>query len=260
MMKEKLVTGIKVNGKVMREIQNTIYIPFGANYSIFLKNLNTKKAQVNIEIDGEDILDGNALIIDSNSSLNLERWLVGGLKTGPKLKFVQKTEQIRGTKEETLMDGIVKISYRFEKRIVYQEYTTLYNQPYYYGNQPYYYGNQPYVYFNSGETPNVFKPVTTCHVSGEHIVSDDVSLNSYQENEDGMTVKGGDINQRFQEGYIGSLEYAEHVICFNLKGDINQKSIEEPITVKTKINCSKCNFSNKSSYRFCTQCGNNLFY
>ena len=47
MYESKLAAAIKVNGKVLREFnKDTVYIPFGSEYSILLKNLNTKRAIV----------------------------------------------------------------------------------------------------------------------------------------------------------------------------------------------------------------------
>ena len=52
----KLAAAIKVNGKVLREFKDTVYIPFGAEYTILVKNLETKRAIVNIFIDGENVV------------------------------------------------------------------------------------------------------------------------------------------------------------------------------------------------------------
>ena len=35
---QKLAVAVKVNGKVLREVGDTVYIPFGSEYSILIKN------------------------------------------------------------------------------------------------------------------------------------------------------------------------------------------------------------------------------
>ena len=248
-MKENLVAGIKVDGQVMREFRGDIFIPFGTNYSIFFKNLNTRSVQIYVEIDGEDILDGNSLIVSPGGELNLERWLNGGMKKGPKLKFVEKTNDIRMTKEETGMDGIVKITYQFERA---QQWT--YIEPWHYIEQ---YITPSHIFYSSSPGASAEPYGATRNISANF--TQDVKATSSVEvsaqNEDGLTVKGEEVKQEFRDGYIGYLEDAKHVICFNLKG-----AFKRAVTVKSKIKCNKCNKINKSSFKFCSQCGNNLKY
>ena len=40
MYHKKLVASIRTNGKILREFKDTVYLPFGSEYSILLKNLN----------------------------------------------------------------------------------------------------------------------------------------------------------------------------------------------------------------------------
>ena len=44
---EKLVASVKCNGKVLREDKDTVYLPFGSEYSILLKNMNITKKRYN---------------------------------------------------------------------------------------------------------------------------------------------------------------------------------------------------------------------
>jgi hypothetical protein len=52
MYSNKLVASIKSNGKILREFNDKVYVPFGTEYSILIKNLNTVRASVNIFVDG----------------------------------------------------------------------------------------------------------------------------------------------------------------------------------------------------------------
>ena len=54
MYESKLAAAVKVKGRVLREFKDTVKIPFGSEYSILLKNLNTARALINVFIDGEN--------------------------------------------------------------------------------------------------------------------------------------------------------------------------------------------------------------
>ena len=115
MYNSKLVASIKANGKILREFKDTVYLPFGVEYSILLKNLNTVRAIVNVFIDGENAVPGG-LVIDPGRSVDLERWIKNGnLTEGNKFKFIERTAKIeegpRGIKEE---DGLLRVEYQFE--------------------------------------------------------------------------------------------------------------------------------------------------
>lgn len=115
MYNEKLAVAIKSNGKVLRENKDQVYLPFGQEYAIYIKNLNTVRAVVNIFIDGDDVT-GGGLVINANDSVNLERYIRNGnLKEGNKFKFIERSssiEQHRGVKAE---DGLIRVEYQFEK-------------------------------------------------------------------------------------------------------------------------------------------------
>lgn len=114
----KLATAIKVNGKVLREFKDTVYIPFGSEYSILIKNLHTTRALIHVFIDGEDQTP-DGLVINNGKEIEFERSLKNrSLTEGNKFKFIERTgsiEQHRGIKLE---DGIVRIEYQFESPVV----------------------------------------------------------------------------------------------------------------------------------------------
>lgn len=120
MYKNKLVACIKAAGKVLREQKDSdgntnTYIPFGSEYSIFIKNLNTVRASVSIQIDGQDAL-GTSLVVAPNSEIDLERFIKNGnFNAGNRFKFIErnaKVEQARGIQAE---DGLIRIEFQFEK-------------------------------------------------------------------------------------------------------------------------------------------------
>ncbi len=98
------VACIKVNGKILRESNDTVSLPFGSSYSILIKNLNSVRSQVKVSIDGTDATDGTHLVIPANGEVELERFIRNAnLTSGNKLKFIERTEGIeshRGIKAE----------------------------------------------------------------------------------------------------------------------------------------------------------------
>ena len=71
MYNQKLVASLKANGKILREFKDTVYIPFGSEYSFLIKNLNTTRALVNIFIDGEDVILNTSNDISRNLNENV---------------------------------------------------------------------------------------------------------------------------------------------------------------------------------------------
>jgi len=259
----KMVAVVKVNGEVLREMGSSVYLPFNSEYSILIKNLNSKRAQVKITIDNEDILDGDALIVDANSDFELKRWLVGTDKTGPALKFIEKTNEIREQRgENSGMDGVIRISFRYEAS------RTLTRSPIWHD-----YGWQDHKVYN----PNIwYSSETTTFGNVKNSVDGAIQTNFVAQsanpgkttlrsldtsqllNEDGMTVKGKEVDQEFATGHLGILESEVHVITLNLKGGVFKDN--KPVTVKTRIECSKCHKFNSWNSNFCSLCGNNLKY
>jgi len=100
----KLVVALKVNGKFLRdskdsENNNEVFVPFGTEYSIYLKNLHSERALVDIDVDGESAIKG--LVVDAKSynnySINwveLERFHKGDNFIGHRFKFIEKTQEI----------------------------------------------------------------------------------------------------------------------------------------------------------------------
>lgn len=121
MYSNKLAIAVKSNGKVLREFKDTVYVPFGSEYTLLIKNLNSVRAQVKVSIDGTDMTDGVHLVIQPNSEIELERSIKGGnMNKGNRFKFIERTQKIedgpRGIKVE---DGLIRIEYQFEKPYVW---------------------------------------------------------------------------------------------------------------------------------------------
>jgi len=112
--KDQFVVEVKCNGKILRVQDDVIHLPFGSEYSIYLKNLNSRRAAINISIDGEDVLDGSSLILNANSSTDLEGFLRGATAKN-KFKFINKTKEIQDHRGDKIDDGIIRVEFAYEK-------------------------------------------------------------------------------------------------------------------------------------------------
>ena len=73
--KDNFVVEVKCNGKIMRVRDGAVHLPYGSEYTLLLKNLNSRKASIKIHIDGQDVLDYSSLILQPNSTTELEGFL-----------------------------------------------------------------------------------------------------------------------------------------------------------------------------------------
>lgn len=255
--KENFVAVIKANGQILREHDKTVYLPFGNEYSILLKNLGSTRAVVNISIDGEDVLDGHRLVVDANSDYELERFIIDdNLSKGPRFKFIEKTEKItehRGG--DKIDDGIIRIEYRFENNYtladkIFQTYN--------------YSGGTGTPIIGGSDPTNVM--YTTSMSNTSNIAS---GLRGLETNvnccnnicDDGITTKGRDSNQAFQATWVAdyNLEPTSNVISFQLKGENpNYSKVIKPKTIKCKTKCDCCGTLNTSRNKCCGECGTNL--
>ena len=234
---QKFVAVVKVNGSILRENSGEVFIPFNSEYSIMVKNLNSVKAVAKVEVDGTNTLGSYEIIVPANSSVEIEGFSKNRKVTN-KFKFIEKTKQISDYRGNKIDDGVIRVSFKFEKVI---PIATWY-YPTYYGN------NSPICDYISVDNSNLKGPVYGASASSVCCA-----------NTEGITVKGSSSEQTFGLGSVGSLENEEHVIVLKLKGFIKDKKIKEAVTVTAKITCDTCGKRNKANNKFCSNCGTALF-
>jgi hypothetical protein len=235
-----LAMAVKVDGKVLREVGGDVFLPFGSEYSVTLKNLSGRRAVVHVDIDGQRMTDGG-LVIDSGSSVDLERAIGGNLLEGRRFKFIEKAEEIEKHRGNRVDDGLVRVTYQFElppPTVIWTPY------PYPYRTWPYM-GNTV-IYTNSIGTPS----------SGAAYSSS--SVNCASKNLDGITVEGSKSHQAFRGVTVGSLEPETHSIVVRLRGGVDGERLASAVTVKTKKTCSSCGRSWPYAQEYCGKDGTYL--
>ena len=251
--KDMFVVEIKHNGKIMRVKDDFVTLPFGSEYSILLKNLNSRRASVDINIDGQDVLDGNSLIINGNESVELEGFLKGNTAKN-KFKFIKKTEAIINHRGDKIDDGMIRVefAYEVEKPVRIKQII----------NEYHYHTDWNSIYEGSVKSPFVggvhtFASTGSPNCDAPENIAKSFSARSLETPIDdmGITVKGSEINQDFQYASIGRTDPSQ-VIIIHLKGlDSQGQAIKQPISIQTKLTCSSCGKKSKSSFKFCPDCG-----
>lgn len=267
MYNSKLVASIKANGKVLREFKDTVYVPFGSEYSILLKNLNTVRALINIYIDGDNIVPGG-LVLSAGQEIDLERAIRGdNLTEGNKFKFIERTGKIEDHRGVKLEDGLIRVEFQFEKIFKRQDgiqwNNVILGGPNY---SPSWAVNNS-VLRSSGHThPGVacsdMSYVATSMAVGSATITASASTQSFNaapQTETGITVAGSKSEQKFNTVSSFTCEPEKHNIILKLLGETaDNKAIREPITVKAKPKCTTCGKQNKATAKYCGECGTAL--
>lgn len=267
MYNQKMAACLKANGKVLREFGDEVYIPFGQEYSILLKNLNSVKALVNISIDGTDVIPGG-LVIEANREVELERF-VKDMSKGNRFKFIERTagiEQHRGIKID---DGLIRISFNFEKqypkfeppRVMGGSWGGTFDNRVYGGTF-----SDNHGYNTDAVSKGVMRGIV--HDSSGVRCSAQYSANSASpqlmnivstQSLAGITAPGSVSNQKFQQASWFATEAETHVMVLRLFGETETgKQVVAPVTVKTVPVCTMCGRKNKATAKFCSGCGAGL--
>lgn len=260
MYSNSLVVAIKKNGSILREDQNKIYIPFNSEYSILIKNLKSVRAQVKIFIDGEDMTDQTFLIIPANGSIEVERSIKNTNRDkGNRFKFIEKTSVISNYRGNKIEDGLVRIEYQFEQPYQYywNNYISNWQNSRHVPDKDIW-PNNGITYGGCINTSSVSTISANSHEQTRCINNISVAMNTNIENTSGVTVPGSISDQKFVPTSSLVLESNKYTMVFQLMGEVNNKQVTSPITVKSKPKCVSCGRINRATHKFCSQCGTGL--
>lgn len=267
----KLVAAVKVNGQVLRESGDVVVLPFGSEYSILIKNLDSVRQQVDVSVDGK--IAAERIVIAPNSSLELERFIRdGNLESGNRFKFIERSAAVevhRGVKED---DGIVRVeAWREKVAQVVDEwlFRKHYINEYYPVPRPYYQPMRPWWDRRPGipmrsmsmrpQASAARRPMHPTRSGPSRPMSRPSANNmSASFNDAGITVAGSQSNQRFHLVSGFTLHDVSTVMVLHLRGMLAGKPVSAPVTVKAKSACETCGKSNKANSKFCAQCGTSL--
>ncbi len=287
MYSNKFVACIMVDDEVVREIRkdssNLVYLPFGTDYQIRLKNLDHRRAVVSISIDGDDVLDGSRLVVEGNSTTDLKGFLDSKTnKARNAFRFIEKTERVSEHRGDRVDDGLLRVEVQFEEDLPLIEQTikwpiTPHPQPWYPYNPGIWYGGgfsnsggicrgQSFSYSGDCEITNLQFSVNNEQPTMDANVDDaeDVDLTNLPDignstntfNDAGITVTGGLVGQVFTTTFVRKLAAEKVVIVLKIVGKkSDSKPVVKPLLVKSKIECHTCGEKCKSGVKYCPECG-----
>jgi hypothetical protein len=237
MFKKNFVVVIKSNGNSLREKNGMVFLPFGSNYEIYLKNLDSRRAIVSVEIDGENVLDGQRLVMNGNSNHTLQGFLKGRNKEY-RFKFIEKNESLKNARAEKIQDGIIRVSFDFEVPVVSNiTWTFPISGPY-----------VRYSYYND-----------YYNTSNGTILGSNSCIVNCSSNQEGFTIPGNEVKVDYETTHVSNIEHGD-VITFKLIGKMEKSAVVEPLTTRNKTKCKFCNTSQSTSHNYCCKCGANLEY
>lgn len=296
MHKKNFVAAIKVGSKVLRESSDRVSLPFGSEYSVLLKNLDTVRMQAKIDIDGQEACQW--VVVGPGQSVEIERFFRGNRDGGNRFKFIERTERIEEHRGVKVEDGLVRVEFKREK--VYElpkvvEHHTYHHHGWGYG-YPYPHYWTPTSFggtFNSGSGTGALVPQSRGLVvnasgssrgtsSGPGGQSAGSAINGFtdmykysqqnmqyissaegergnllSQNEPGITVPGGISDQKFIS--VAGFECeASEAIVLHLVGRNGAQPIRVAKTVDNKPICETCGTKNKGTSKFCVECGTSL--
>jgi hypothetical protein len=270
MYQNRFVTAVKHNGRVLRELGETVFLPFGCEYSLMFKNLNSVRALVRVSIDGTNATEGADLIVPANDSVDLERFIVSGnMNVGHRFKFIERTGKIengpRGIKAD---DGLIRVEFEFERPYVQPSILNGYlpgqNQPVWPPVR-----DLQYPYTTWTTTTATYSAPTKSAKSALRSMASPATLASSASTTsasvapqntalNGITVAGSESRQQFVAGARFPTDGVKHVMVLCLMGEAGEVKVEKPVTVKTKTECPTCGTKNKFGTKFCRECGTSL--
>lgn len=261
---------LKADGRILREMNGKVYMPFGSEYSLYLKNLDMRRACVTVSIDGADPFDGLAMLVDGKGMLNLERFVRNGnLNAGNRFKFIERNTVVEAGRGVQAEDGLVSVTIEFERPPIVHSLVPLPEvHHYYYLPQN---GPQRLRGVSAG-TPNPAHWGSTisasvggnlaqgynCSVGGAApLMGDGVTSANVYANQAGITAAGSASNQTFTmtSGFVG--DGNPFTMTLQILGE-GHKKVTRPVTVRDRPRCSTCGTVGNVGQKFCAACGTSL--
>lgn len=269
MYANKLAVAVKHRGKVLQEFGEVVYLPFGTEYGLLIKNLNSVRASVKVRIDGQDVTEGVTLVVPPNSSIELERFIKNGnLNKGNRFKFIERNAAVTAHRGARVDDGLIQIDWAFELIR-----STIKGAPEFVSTVN---SSTPREWWNNGTTGGwggsgslTGGPVL---MPGQNSASASRGVESWSTDTygaaaapsqpspaPGVTAPGSVSNQQFHSVGWFETEAARHVMIIKLTGEAAATgAVQNTVYTRSKVGCTMCGHKSRPTSRFCSQCGASL--
>lgn len=265
MFSQDFVLSVLQDGKICKEENGVVKIPFGSNYVIRLRNKHRLKCATDVYVDGEKVNEVGQIVVHGNDYIDIEGFLRGGNKN-TKFQFVELADGRVKQPNET-QNGLIEVKFYLQKetevqKIVEHYYDYTYRPIWIYRDdyiKPWYpYGGPCWCNSHTigsnigGGGTSTSAGITTnnsnneCYCSAESKI-DSSGLLGDLKSSNGATIEGNNFEQNFNS------------IHFDLK--------QEPITLRLQLvgyeadlrKCLYCHSKVKIGDKFCSKCGTKLF-
>lgn len=288
MYDSKFVVAIKAGGKILKETKDLVHLPFGSEFSVLVKNLNSRRAKFTLHIDGTDVLGGEEIIVNANSDVEMKRFIRNGnMDEGNAFKFIERTSAIEnGPRGIKMDDGVVRVEFWFEQAPPITQTVTTYHNDIWWNDYHWRRGmyGSPFIggvtyTSNAAGSENLasssvspLRNVTATSSVAQVMNASTDSLPTYEldtdkspdiqmkdsVNEVGITVPGSKVEQKFHTVYGFKAEAVSNVIILRIAGTIGKVEVKAPVIARANQNCSTCGKVNKAKANFCSGCGTSL--
>lgn len=240
MHKENLVLSVIVDGKISRENSGQVYLPYGTEYSLRLKNLDaSRRVIVKVNIDGNSATE-SSIVIGANSTLDLQGFLKGN-SVKNSFKFIELTDRIRDHKGDRPDWGIISVSFQFE-----EPYRPQYTPRPPFNPVPSY----PYDY------PDGWKKLgrSEGRLTRSYAINNigDIRFNSTVSSQ-GLTVPGTPIRQDFVSASVNALG-PTYTISLQLLGQTPQAQPIRAVRTARRASCPTCGTKQRGNAKYCSEC------
>jgi hypothetical protein len=240
---------VKHRGKALQEFGEVVYLPFGSEYSLLIKNLNTVRAIVKVKIDGAEVTQGVNLVVQPGSSIELERFIKNGnLNAGNRFKFLQRTAAVAQHRGVNLEDGLIQVTWNFEQK----------PQPYVgpaVAHGAIFHGGNVVGSLNAGNTVG-----SLYHRTADMPTTPTSTVTtSTPTAPKGITGPGSVSHQQFAPVGWFPTEAVSHSLVLQLAGEAHSVgTVSAAVYTRTKVDCTVCGSKAKTSAKFCSDCGASL--
>jgi hypothetical protein len=254
MYANKLAVAVKHRGKVLQEFGEVVYLPFGSEYGLLIKNLNSVRASVKVSIDGVDVTPGINLVVQPNSSIDLERFIKNGnLNAGNRFKFIERNAAVMAHRGARPDDGLIRVTFCFEvpQQVFYQAPVQPSWSPTWQG------GVSGTVYDSSYAKGATLSSSTTNGMNNaSSAVAGSVLRSRSAQPEAGITAPGSVSTQQFQSVGWFQTGPEQPPIILQLAGQAAETgAVQNIVYSRSKVDCVVCGAIHKPSSKFCSQCG-----
>lgn len=281
MYANKLAVAVKHRGKVLQEFGEIVYLPFGSEYGLLIKNLNSVRASVKVRIDGQDVTEGVALVVPPNGSIDLERFIKNGnLNAGNRFKFIERTSVVTRHRGARVDDGLIQVSWAFEVPYAPPQYigvTGIGNEWWKHQSTSGGWGRSGSLTSGAPVTSGIARGMlgsasasSSASVGQNSAGAASWSTDTYKGaplgapsagagDAPGITAPGSVSNQQFHSVGWFPTEATTHVMVLKLAGEAaTTGAVQNVVYTRSKVGCTTCGHKSRPTSNFCSQCGASL--